>query len=243
MHWQETMPGDGMAPREVVRSGKSAESVMRAIADEIVSGRLLPGTRLDETTLAQRYDVSRTPVREALGQLAATGLIDRRPNRGAVVATLTDAHLHSMFEAMTELEAICARLSAQRMTTTERRELDAIHLAAAGLVHRGAEEEYSAHNVDFHTHLYDGAHNAHINELVTQTRNRLAPFRRAQFRIPGRLARSWDEHDAIVTAVLRGDGAGADAAARAHVAIVSDASSEFIHAARAGSLDRKAYSP
>ena len=171
-------------------------------------------------------------MREALGQLSAIGLIDRRPNRGAVVAILTDEHLNSMFEAMTELEAMCARLSALRMTTAERHALDAIHQAAAGLVHRGAEEDYAAHNTEFHTRLYNGAHNVHIYELVSQTRSRLAPFRRAQFRIPGRLAKSWDEHDAIVTAVLQGDAAGAEAAARAHVAIVSDASSEFVHGIR-----------
>ena len=97
-----------MVAREVVRSGTTVELVVRAIADDIVSGRLAPGERLDETSLAQRYEVSRTPVREALGQLSGIGLIDRRPNRGAIVASLTDERLNSMFEAMTELEAICA---------------------------------------------------------------------------------------------------------------------------------------
>jgi len=215
--------------RGLVRSGKTVESLVRAIADDIVSGKLDPGTRLDETSLAQRYEVSRTPVREALGQLGAIGLIDRRPNRGAVVAVLSDEHLTSMFEAMTELEAICARLSAERMTTTERNQLDGLHQGAMRLVHRGAEDEYSLHNTEFHTRLYNGCHNTHIYELVSQTRSRLAPFRRAQFRIAGRLAKSWDEHDAIVTAILRGDAKGAEAAARAHVTIVSDASSEFVH--------------
>lgn len=223
-----------MASKELVRSGTTVESLVRAIADDIVSARLPPGTRLDESSLALRYRVSRTPVREALGQLSAMGLIDRRPNRGAIVASLTDEYLQSMFEAMTELEAICARLSAQRMSSVERRQLDEAHQAAARLVHMGAEEAYSAHNVEFHTRLYDGAHNAHIHGMVTQTRNRLGPFRRAQFRLPGRLAKSWDEHDAIVTAVLRGDAPAAEAAARAHVAIVSDASSEFVHGVRAG---------
>ena len=221
-----------MATRELVRTGKTVESLMRAIADDIVSGRLLPGVRLDESSLAQRYDVSRTPVREALGQLGAIGLIDRRPNRGAVVAVLSDDHLASMFEAMTELEAICARLAAGRMTAAERQELDAIHQAAARLVHSGGEEDYAVHNTDFHSRLYAGAHNPHLFELVSLTRSRLAPFRRAQFRIPGRLSKSWSEHDAIVTAILRGDAAGAEAAARVHVAIVSDATAEFVRSSR-----------
>jgi len=208
------------------------ESLVRAIADDIVSGRLLPGMRLDENSLAQRYEVSRTPVREALGQLSAIGLIDRRPNRGAVVAVLSDDHLVSMFEAMTELEAICARLAAGRMTALERSELDSIHQAAARLVHGAGEEDYAVHNIEFHSRLYAGAHSPHLYELVNLTRSRLAPFRRAQFRMPGRLAKSWNEHDAIVTAILRADAAGAEAAARVHVAIVSDASAEFVHMAR-----------
>jgi DNA-binding GntR family transcriptional regulator len=150
-----------MVAREVVRSGTTVELVVRAIADDIVSGRLAPGERLDETSLAQRYEVSRTPVREALGQLSGIGLIDRRPNRGAIVASLTDERLNSMFEAMTELEAICARLSAGRMSSQERQQLDAIHQGAARLVHLGDEEGYALHNTEFHTRLYAGAHNVH----------------------------------------------------------------------------------
>lgn len=218
-----------MAP---VRSGTTVESLVRSIADDIVTGRLLPGARLDEASLAARYDVSRTPVREALARLSAMGLIDRPPNRGAVVSTVSDDHLTSMFEAMAELEALCARLAAERMTTAERHNLDAVHRAAAQLVYVGAEEDYARHNVDFHTRIYVGAHNAHIQELVGLTRSRLAPFRRAQFRIAGRLAKSWEEHDAIVTAILRGDASGAASAARAHVSIVSDASAEFVRSSR-----------
>ena len=111
-----TMAKKQSVARGLIRSGKTVESLVRAIADDIVSGRLDPGARLDESSLATRYEVSRTPVREALGQLSAIGLIDRRPNRGAVVAVLSDELLASMFEAMTELEAICARLSAERIS-------------------------------------------------------------------------------------------------------------------------------
>jgi DNA-binding GntR family transcriptional regulator len=221
-----------MVARELVRNGRTVESLTRAIADDVVSGVLRPGDRLDESSLAMRYGVSRTPVREALARLNAMGLVDRQPNRGSVVTTLSDEHLSSMFEAMAELEAICARLSAGRMTGTERNQLDAVHRDAARLVYVGAEDDYARHNVDFHSRLYDGAHSPHLRELVNLTRSRLAPFRRAQFRISGRLAKSWTEHDVIVTAVLRGDPVAAEAAARAHVSIVSDASAEFVHTMR-----------
>ncbi|OCJ14467.1 GntR family transcriptional regulator [Rhizobium sp. AC44/96] len=211
----------------MIRAGTTVEQMVRAIADMIVTGVLSPGERLDEISLAARFDVSRTPVREALRELGAMGLVEREPNRSAVVANVTESYLHSMFEAMSELEAICARLAAERMTVDERRTLELEHRASAKLVHAGADEDYAAHNTEFHSQLYRGAHNDHIYELVTQTRARLAPFRRAQFRLPGRLAKSYDEHDVIVTAIMRGDTVAASQAAYAHVAIVSDASIVF----------------
>lgn len=216
--------------REVTRAGTTVEQMVRAIADMIVTGAILPGEKLDEVSLAVRFDVSRTPVREALRELGAMGLVDREPNRSAVVADVTEAYLHSMFEAMAELESICARLSAERMTVDERRILEREHHASARLVHLAAEEDYAAYNIAFHTRLYRGAHNDHIFELVTQTRARLAPFRRAQFRLPGRLARSYDEHDMIVTAIMRADAVSAGKAAYSHVSIVSDASIVFASA-------------
>ena len=201
--------------------------MVRAIADHIVTGELRPGDKLDETSLAERFSVSRTPIREALGQLGAMGLVDRRPNRGAIVAVVTQEHLSSMFESMAELEGICARFAAERMTAGERNTLEHEHAASAKLVHAGAEDDYESYNTLFHTRLYVGAHSKHIFELVTMTRSRLAPFRRAQFRLRGRLAKSWQEHDAIVMAIMRADAMAAGDAARAHVANVSDASAVF----------------
>jgi DNA-binding GntR family transcriptional regulator len=201
--------------------------MVRAIADMIVTGEILPGERLDESSLASRFDVSRTPVREALRELGAMGLVGREPNRSAVVTQVTEGALHSMFEAMCELEAICARLSALRMSAQERRVLEGLHEGSSRLVEAGNEDDYASYNISFHTCLYRGAHNDHIFEMVTQTRARLAPFRRAQFRLPGRIAQSFAEHARIVTAVLQGDPMAAALAAYEHVSTVSDASIVF----------------
>lgn len=213
--------------RSLIRSGTTVDQMVRAIGDRIVTGFLRPGEKLDEASLAARFDVSRTPVREALGRLSAMGLVERRPNRGATVAVVTQEHLASMFESMAELEAICARFSAERMTAGERRTLEIEHQASARLVQMAAEEDYEYFNTEFHTRLYRGAHSKHIYELTVMTRSRLAPFRRAQFMLPGRLAKSWQEHDVIVTAIMRGDSAAAGKAAKDHVSIVSEASAVF----------------
>ena len=213
--------------RELVRTGDTVEQLVRAISDLIISGDLQPGAKLDEGGLASRFQVSRTPVREALRQLCAMGLVERPPNRSAFVTNVSDVFLSSMFEAMAELEAICARLSAERMTTQEREELESLHRESFDIVKTGASEDYAAFNTEFHSRLYSGAHNAHIQETVLQTRARLAPFRRAQFRLEGRLQHSWDEHEGIVSAILNRDGAAASCAAYSHVSIVGDASRTF----------------
>lgn len=184
---------------------------------------LEPGTPLDEQELAARFGVSRTPVREAIRQLSASGLVSVRPHRGAVVALPTPTQLHDMFEAMAELEALCAGLAARNMTVPERRGLEGLHQALRTLVHEGDPLRYHETNEAFHAAIYAGSHNGYLAELTLMTRARVAPFRRAQFRAAGRLGGSYQEHDLIVQAILRGDQSGAAEAMRAHIGIVRDA--------------------
>jgi DNA-binding GntR family transcriptional regulator len=197
-----------------------AEELRLQLADEIVRGVLAPGASLDETEIAKRFNVSRTPVREALRQLVASGLVEARAHRGAVVARPSLERLTGMFEAMAELEALCAGLAAQRMTPVERQRLEAIHEELRHLSHAGNPERFHEVNERFHNAIYAGAHNAYIAEITLATRVRVQPFRRAQFRNLGRLAKSHAEHDRVVVAILRGDKVGAANAMRAHIELV-----------------------
>ena len=197
-----------------------AEELRLQLADEIVRGQLAPGAPLDETDIARRFNVSRTPVREALRQLAASGLIEARAHRGAVVARPTLERLNGMFEAMAELEALCAGLAAERMNAAERARLEAIHEELRVLSHAGNPERFHEVNERFHNAIYAGSQNGYIAEMTLATRVRVQPFRRAQFRNLGRLAKSHAEHDRVVVAIMRGDRNGAASAMRAHIGLV-----------------------
>ena len=199
-----------------------AEELRRQLADDIVRGTLRPGSPLDETEIALRFKVSRTPVREALRQLATSGLIETRPHHGAVVAQPSLERLTGMFEAMAELEAMCAGFAAERMTPIERRGLETIHEELRMLSYDGNPERFHEVNERFHNAIYDGAHNAYIAEITLATRVRVQPFRRAQFRNLGRLAKSHAEHERVVVAIMRGDKAGAAGAMRGHIELVRD---------------------
>lgn len=213
-------------------SAKLAEELRRQLADDIISGRMAPGIRLDEQTLASRFSVSRTPVREALQQLAAMGLATPLPSKGMVVATISAERLTQMFETMGELEALSARLAALRMTPGQRRDLSRLHEDMGRLVRAGDMERYDAANFDFHEQIYHGTGNVFLTETVLGVRNRLQPYRRAQFRVLGRLAKSFAEHGQIVEAILRADGDGAFAAMASHVQIVSGASADYLSSVR-----------
>jgi DNA-binding GntR family transcriptional regulator len=206
----------------------SAEEIRREVAARIIAGTLAPGTPLDERLIATEFAVSRTPVREALRLLAASGLVDHKPHAKATVAKPDEASLRGMFEVMGYLEALCAGLCAVEMTAQEREALDALHIAMAGIVRDGDAAKYAEANDQFHATIYEGAHNTYLFEVTHATRQRLQPFRRAQFGTLGRLTKSHDEHGTVVEAILRGQRTEAEAAMRTHIAIVETAYHELI---------------
>lgn len=204
-----------------------SDRIRLALADEITTGALKPGTQLDEQQLGDRFGASRTPVREALRQLAAEGLVEMRPRRGAVVAVLTTERVFEMFELSAEIEAMCVRLAAWRMTPVERSALRRIHEESAYAVMRGDVDEYDRLNWRFHDAIYEGTHNAYIVEQAKALRERMAAFRRAQLRQGGRPERSRHEHGELVEAVMRGDGEQAAKLMRAHMFNASGALESF----------------
>jgi len=199
-----------------------AEELRLQLADDIVRGVLVPGATLDETELARRFSVSRTPVREAIRMLGASGLVEVRAHRAAIVAKPSHVHIVGMFEAMAELESLCAGYAAERMTSVERHGLEEIHERLRILLQDCDPQRYHEVNEAFHGCIYAGAHNAYLAELALMTRGRVQPFRRAQFRILGRLAKSHVEHDRVVQAILRGERTTAAQAMYQHIIKVRD---------------------
>jgi DNA-binding GntR family transcriptional regulator len=199
------------------------EEIRQLLADEIVRGRLLPGVPLEEAEIARKFNVSRTPVREAIRQLEAMGLAEARPRRGAVVAVISKERLDEMFFVMLEMEALCAREAAERMTRPEVDALVALNDKGGTLVASGDVSAYYLHNLAFHDAIYSGSHNAYLAETTLAVRKRLAPFRHAQFSGGGRPAHSQHEHDEVVAAIRAGNSTEAAAAMRRHISTVREA--------------------
>jgi DNA-binding GntR family transcriptional regulator len=215
------MNAESSQPLAIEGEGPSNRSAgLRAhIEEEIATRRLLPGTRLDEQELARRFQVSRTPVREALLQLASEGLVQLRPRRGAVVREISMPRLIEMFELMGELEALCAKLAARRMSDTEREALRAAHERCREAHAIRDTDGYYYRNEVFHRLIYQGSHNTFLTEQAENLHRRLQAYRRLQLRARNRIDSSFEEHQAIVDAILAGDPERAAQMMRGHIII------------------------
>ena len=198
------------------------------LEDDIVEGRLRPGEQLHIDEIAERFEVSRTPVREALQQLEASGLVDVLPKRGTYVASISPADLIQMFEVMAELEAMCARLAARRADAallaalTQARQ----HCEAVGMA--GDPNAYYHANEVFHQLIYRASGNDFLVQQTTTLKNRLKPYRRMQLQVRHRVGQSIAEHAELTVALQAGDEERAARAARQHVLVQGERFTDLI---------------
>jgi DNA-binding GntR family transcriptional regulator len=196
---------------------KRSEELRDLLEEEILTGHWRPGDRLEEVMLAERYGVSRTPIREALLQLSASGLIENRPRRGAVVAEIGPKKLMEMFDVMAELEAMCARLAARRVTDDSLRRIVEAHEACGRAFNSADTNAYYYENEIFHGMIRQAGRNDYLMEQAEMLQKRLKPYRRMQLRARDRIRVSYQEHETIAAAIARGDAVTAAETMRGHV--------------------------
>lgn len=205
-----------------------ATEIRDALEAEIERGLLRPGVALDEHTIAQRFKASRTPVREALRQLAAQELVRLVPRHGAYVSRLSIPQLRSMLELLAELEALCAKYAARRSDDHHR---DVVCAALDRCTHAeqaGDARTYVEANHAFHEAIYVASRNAYLAEQVRGINKLAQRYRSGVFREARELARSQRDHRHIADAVLAGDEDGAYGAMLLHTPAGSTGFSEFL---------------
>jgi DNA-binding GntR family transcriptional regulator len=196
-----------------------SEQISAQLAEDIITGTIKPGEKLEEQAIAERFKVSRTPVRDAFKQLISTGLIESKPHRGVTVINLEIEQLSELFEAIGEIEALCARLSAQRMSTVERKNLENLHRKSREVLKNDDYRTYSELNEQIHFAIHEGSHNSALASVAHDLWRRLSPFRRSVlFRRANRMSISSDEHDELVSAILNSDMHKAQQSMSSHIA-------------------------
>jgi DNA-binding GntR family transcriptional regulator len=171
----------------------------------ILEGELEPGTELAEVALSEQLGVSRGPIREAISRLAAEGLVNVRPRRGAVVRSLSKEEFLELYQVREALERMAVQLAVPRLTDTELKELAALNeVMSASAAHDDIGGFFEA-NVAFHSRLLEASGNSTLQEVYRQLLGQLGRYRLRSLTLRGNLQRSVSEHAAILRAAKRGD--------------------------------------
>jgi DNA-binding GntR family transcriptional regulator len=199
------------------------DTVVQHIRRFIVEGVLEPGKRLNERALCETLGISRTPLREALKVLAAEGLIEISPNRGATVTNMSDAELRETFELMSGLEAFSGELACERITVAELAEIKALHFAMLACRAQNDLAGYYTRNQAIHDRINEAARNSALRQTYVAVNRRLQALR---FRSNYQTQR-WDsaihDHDEMLKALEARDGKRLAAILRQHLLDKRDA--------------------
>lgn len=191
------------------------QRVVDALRKALFSGSYKPGERLVEDRLASEMGVSRVPVREALRVLAAEGLIDIAPRRGATVTALSSVAARDTIEVRATLEGLNARLAARRHSPATVAALESVLAVGGRAMAKRDARTLNTLNARFHDVLANAGGNAVLAEIMRTLRTRTTSFFAEMSR--KRAKETWEEHAAIVRAVIDGDEALAELLATRHV--------------------------
>lgn len=175
------------------------------LREEILAERLPPGTELQEVALSEQLGVSRGPIREAIGRLAAEGLVTVRPRRGAVVRSLSKDEFLELYQVREALEMMAVRLAVPRLERSDLEQLEALIDAMDAHAASGKVAAFFEANVAFHARLFEASGNAKLQELYGQLLGQMGRYRMRSLTLRGNLQRSVAEHRAILRAAKRGD--------------------------------------
>lgn len=216
--------------------------ILEQLEDDIVNRRLLPGERLDPQKLSERFGVSRTPIREAIQKLSVSGLVRVASKYGTFVSEISITELIEMFEVMAELEGMCGRLAARRISTSQLENLQGILRCCELAEEKNDPDGYFHENGRFHDCIYSASGNGFLISECRWLFGRLKPYRRLQLRTRNRIQHSLEEHRRIVEALAMGDAEQAARQMREHVFVrgegLNDGVSDFFWARRFDMLTR-----
>lgn len=194
------------------------DRVYDQLLEAIMTGQLALGAKIRENELAQRFGVSRGPLREAIRRLEERRLVTRTAHVGARVVELSDAALLELFYVREALEGMAARLASQRMTDREIGDLAALLDAHGRMLGEGDHLDQDSHDVDFHYRIARGSRSELIEGLLCRDLYQLLKiYRRRHSAVPGRAQRALAEHRRIVDALADRDGELAEILMRRHI--------------------------
>ncbi|HAD03734.1 MAG: GntR family transcriptional regulator [Desulfuromonadales bacterium GWD2_61_12] len=207
-----------MKRRPIERHQTLRERILETIREAILSGQLKAGEKVAEPELAERFGISRTPIREAFRQLESEGYLTVIPRKGAVVTDLSEREVEEFYSIKSILEGYAARMAAEKMSSKDYERLEAINFRLKKLAEEGDVKTFFRVHDEFHELFIRAAGNDKLFDLIGQMLRKFNRLRMASLALPGRMEISVQEHMKILEAFRRHDGEMADNLVRKNAA-------------------------
>lgn len=208
-----------MRRKPIERHQTLREKILETIRDAILKGNMKPGERVSEPDLAERFGISRTPIREAFRQLESEGYLQVIPRKGAVVASLSERDIEEFYAIKIILEGFAARMAAENLTPKDIERLESINERLQQIAAEGDVKNFFRVHNEFHEVFIKAAGNEKLYEMITQLVMRFKRLRLASLSQPGRMEISVEEHRNMIQAFKNHDGDRADSLVR-HTATI-----------------------
>ncbi len=191
--------------------------VFHKIREDILEGKYQIGEEIREVTIAKELGISRTPVREAIRQLALEGLLSVTPNRGAVVTGISPQDIEDIYSIRTLLEGLAARWAASKISAKQLKELEEIVELTEFYITQNETEDLHVLDNRFHEILYESSHSKPLQHILSPFHYYVQNARRTSLSIVGRSEKTLEEHKSILRALQAKDQDMAEIATNEHV--------------------------
>ena len=208
--------------KQIERHQTLREKILETIRDAILKGSLKPGERVSEPDLAERFGISRTPIREAFRQLESEGYLEVIPRKGAVVASLSERDIEEFYAIKILLEGFAARMAAENLAAKDIERLETINERLKQIAKDGDVKNFFRVHNEFHEVFIKAAGNEKLYEMINQLVMRFKRLRLASLAHPGRMEISVEEHRNMIEAFKQRDGERADNLVRHAATIGAD---------------------
>ena len=208
-----------MKTKQIERHQTLREKILETIREAILKGDLKPGEKVAEPELAERFGISRTPIREAFRQLESEGYLTVVPRKGAVVAALSERDVQEYYAVKSILEGYAAELAAKNLTDKELAKLEAINDRLKKLASEGDVKTFYKVHHEFHDTFLKAANNSKLYELIVQLGQKFSRLRMASLSVEGRMSISVAEHDKLLDAFRHHNGKAAESLVKKTAAI------------------------
>jgi len=194
-----------------------SKKVYRVLKSRIIKGSFKPGTKLLENKIAEQMGISRTPVREAIRELASEGFVTLSPNRGVVIRSVSAENIREVLQIRSVLEGLAARLATYVITEEEIKELENYNKKMEKPANKIDVFAYSEVDIKFHEFIANVCKNKQLIKIRKNISSQALRYRISSLRIPGRLQKTIKEHWNIVEAIKAKDPKRADRMGRKHI--------------------------